>query len=108
MSQAVVLIAEPGFAECPHSQRAVRYRQFANGARQWVRQCVTCGHATNAIAFSKLSPAEVSEALPFDDDLARRYYEAELARRTELRESRQAEDRQAWFEEHEEYLQSAE
>jgi hypothetical protein len=66
--------------ECTHENEVICVRTCSNGSLQYVRQCVVCGHASNAIAKSTLALEDIASLPVFDDLLADRYWEQRQAR----------------------------
>ena len=91
--------------DCQHSATEIRRFTCANGAKQYVRQCLSCGiKRSNAIKSVEVEAEIGALALvkPFDESLNAAY----LARRQAARDARRARESVEWGEWYQGYLQS--
>jgi 5-methylcytosine-specific restriction endonuclease McrA len=91
--------------DCQHVAAEIRRFTCANGAIQFVRQCLSCGvKRSNAIKTAPVD-AEIGELAlvrPFDESLNAAYW----ARRQAERDARRARESVEWGEWYQRYLQS--
>lgn len=102
-------------ATCEHEEMRLRYRESSNGVIQYRRQCMTCGHLSQAISHAKLSVEEKQNAEEVDDGIAERWYEARNAyvkdAYEQLERKRQqmlAQQNQEWWDWYNGYCRTAE
>jgi hypothetical protein len=92
--------------DCCHPLEELRRRTFSNGTVHYVRQCLSCGRASNAIARRQLSEEQMQQAPDYDEQLAERYQAACLEERRRKLERRRAELEPWRSAEYRDYLQS--
>jgi len=66
---------EASWLDCEHAEEELRVREFSNGSRHFVRQCLHCGRASNAISREALSDEDRAAAPEFDEGIQERYWE---------------------------------
>jgi hypothetical protein len=89
-------------SQCTHAQRALRCRTIKNSTRQYVMQCLRCGHVAETLRKSTLTPNAMASALPFDETRCKDWHARMMARLDALGEA----DNQAWWARYERYLKT--
>lgn len=90
---------------CAHMWHLTRYECIDHSV-QWRRQCLRCGLGSPAISKTKLTPAEMEGAKPFDHGLQRNIYDAAYTLYRETRQNAQSVRDARWWTWYTEYLQS--
>jgi hypothetical protein len=92
---------------CEHAPLRLVVRITSNGRKQFLRQCQRCGKkTTSSLRYADLTPAEMAAAPPLDDELEKTWVNRRWERRTELYQEAVQEEKQAWWERYEAYLET--
>lgn len=92
--------------DCKCEARVLTEREYSNGTRHYMYQCITCGMTGECISKHKVSDLiRAGEKIePYDDGIRSRYWE----RRRRLFEGKKENDRDEWWQWYNAYLQSDE
>jgi 5-methylcytosine-specific restriction endonuclease McrA len=91
---------------CLHGEMVLTVLEASNGVKVYKKQCPTCGELGPAIPHAQISYARREAAIPRDDSIRKRRWEAKSARYQELRVGLKSAEDLAWWESYSAYLET--